>query len=59
MDTIPRLTGEALKAVKHRGSPLQIVASAGSGKTEVVSQPVGDLFAGGVDPDALVSIPMR
>ena len=55
MDTIPRLTGEALKAVKHRGSPLQIVASAGSGKTEVVSQRVADLFADGVDPDAVVA----
>jgi DNA helicase-2/ATP-dependent DNA helicase PcrA len=29
----PVLDGEALAAVRHRGSHLQIIASAGSGKT--------------------------
>ncbi len=52
---IPQLTGDALRAVKHRGSHLQIIASAGSGKTEVVSQRVADLFADGVDPRAVVA----
>lgn len=55
MDPIPKLEGDALDAVRHRGSPLQIIASAGSGKTEVVSQRVADLFADGVDPEAVVA----
>jgi len=52
---IPKLDGDALKAVQHRGSHLQIIASAGSGKTEVVSQRVADLFASGVEPASLVA----
>ena len=34
---------------------MQIIASAGSGKTEVVSQRVADLLAEGVRPDAIVA----
>jgi len=49
-DPIPVLEGDAARAVQHRGSHLQIIASAGSGKTEVVSQRVVDLFATGVEP---------
>lgn len=30
----PQMKGDALRAVEHRGSHLQIIASAGSGKTE-------------------------
>ena len=55
MNPIPKLDGDALKAVRHRGSPLQIIASAGSGKTEVVSQRVADLFVEGVNPEAVVA----
>ena len=54
-DSDPTLTGDALAAVKHRGSHLQIIASAGSGKTEVISQRVVDLQADGVDPEAIVA----
>jgi hypothetical protein len=36
--TAPQLEGDARAAVLHRGSHLQIIASAGSGKTEVVAQ---------------------
>ena len=36
---VPRLRGAAAEAVRHRGSQPRIIASAGSGKTEVVSQP--------------------
>ena len=36
--TAPVLSGDALAAVQHRGSHMQIIASAGSGKTEVVAQ---------------------
>jgi hypothetical protein len=51
----PRLEGAALGAVRHRGSHLQIIAAAGSGKTEVVSQRVADLPADGVAPGAIVA----
>lgn len=52
---VPELTGDALAAVKHRGSHLQIIAAAGSGKTEVVSQRVADLLDEGVDPRGIVA----
>jgi DNA helicase-2/ATP-dependent DNA helicase PcrA len=53
--TGPRLEGAALAAVRHRGSHVQIIASAGSGKTEVVSQRVADLLADGVAAGAIVA----
>jgi DNA helicase-2/ATP-dependent DNA helicase PcrA len=52
---IPVLTGDALGAVRHRGSHLQIIASAGAGKTEVVAQRVADLLADRVDPSEIVA----
>lgn len=51
----PTLKGAALKAVKHRGSHMQIIASAGSGKTEVVSQRVADLLVDGVPAEGIVA----
>ncbi|HVA91133.1 MAG TPA: UvrD-helicase domain-containing protein, partial [Chloroflexota bacterium] len=51
----PRLEGPALEAVRHRGSHVQIIAAAGSGKTEVVSQRVADLMAEGIEPAAIVA----
>ncbi|MDA8355046.1 MAG: ATP-dependent DNA helicase [Actinomycetota bacterium] len=51
----PRLEGDALAAVRHRGSHVQIIAAAGSGKTEVVSQRVADLLAEGVAPEGIVA----
>ena len=48
MSESPLLEGESLRAVEHRGSHVQIIASAGSGKTEVVSQRVVSLLAEGV-----------
>ncbi len=38
------LEGDAARAVAHRGSHIQIIAAAGSGKTEVVSQRVASLL---------------
>ena len=55
MRDMPTLEGDALRAVQHRGSHMQIIASAGSGKTEVVSQRVADLLAECVRPDAIVA----
>jgi DNA helicase-2/ATP-dependent DNA helicase PcrA len=51
----PKLTGDALDAVRYRGGHLQIIASAGSGKTEVVAQRVADLLATGEAPDGIVA----
>jgi DNA helicase-2/ATP-dependent DNA helicase PcrA len=51
----PALEGEAKSAVEHRGSPVQIIASAGSGKTEVVSQRVARLLDEGVEPGGIVA----
>lgn len=49
------LDGDALGAVRYRGGHLQIIASAGSGKTEVVSQRVVGLLADGVAPAGIVA----
>lgn len=51
----PTLEGAALGAVKHRGGHLQIIAGAGSGKTEVVAQRVVDLIADGNPADSIVA----
>jgi DNA helicase II / ATP-dependent DNA helicase PcrA len=53
--TAPILCGDALAAVRHRGSHMQIIASAGSGKTEVVAQRFADLMAGGADPAGILA----
>ncbi len=52
---VPRLEGDALAAVRHRGSHLQIIAAAGSGKTEVVSQRIADLLVEGVPARSVVA----
>jgi hypothetical protein len=57
--TAPRLTGAALDAVRHHGSHQQIIASAVSGKTEVVSQRVADLLAEGRDSGRRVPMDRR
>ena len=51
----PVLEGDALAAVRHRGTHMQIIAAAGSGKTEVVSQRVVDLLAEGVAARGIVA----
>ncbi|GAA1659471.1 hypothetical protein GCM10009806_30450 [Microbacterium flavum] len=53
--SIPSLEGDAAAAVSHRGSHLQIIAAAGSGKTEVVSQRIADLIASKVPPRGIVA----
>lgn len=52
---IPRLEGDARAAVEYRGGHLQIIASAGSGKTEVVAQRVASLLAAGFEPNSIVA----
>ena len=51
----PQLGGAALDAIRYRGGHLQIIAGAGSGKTEVVAQRVVDLLADGVPAEAIVA----
>lgn len=51
----PKLEGDAQKAVLHRGTHLQIIASAGSGKTEVVAQRFTELMANGADPAGIIA----
>lgn len=52
---VPQLKGDALAAVQHRGGHLQIIAGAGSGKTEVVAQRVVDLLAEPVPAESIVA----
>jgi DNA helicase-2/ATP-dependent DNA helicase PcrA len=51
----PILRGDARRAVLYRGGHVQIIASAGSGKTEVVAQRVASLIEEGVEPSAIVA----
>jgi DNA helicase-2/ATP-dependent DNA helicase PcrA len=53
--SIPTLEGPAAQAVLHRGSHIQIIACAGAGKTETVSQRVARLVAEGVEPAKIVA----
>jgi DNA helicase-2/ATP-dependent DNA helicase PcrA len=53
--TAPTLEGQSKAAVDHRGSHLQIIAAAGSGKTEVVSQRVASLIAENVPASSIVA----
>lgn len=54
-EAVPVLNGEAAEAAAHRGGHVQIIAAAGSGKTEVVSQRVAILVAEGVAPESIVA----
>lgn len=51
----PALEGDALAAVQHHGSHPQIIAAAGCGATEVVSQRVADLLADGLPANSIVA----
>lgn len=51
----PVLEGDARRAVEHRGSHLQILASAGSGKTEVLAQRIASLLHDGADGASIVA----
>lgn len=43
------------KVVDHRGTPLQVIACAGSGKTEAISRRVAALVSDGVEPRGIVA----
>ena len=55
VSVVPVLKGDAQKAVEYRGGHLQIIASAGSGKTEVVSQRITSLLEEGIQPRAIIA----
>lgn len=55
MREVPVLSGEAAEAVSHRGTHIQIIASAGSGKTETVSQRIAQMIAEGEDASGIVA----
>ena len=54
-DEPPELEGEAADAVAHRGGHVQIIAAAGSGKTEVVSQRVASILQDGEPAESIVA----
>lgn len=51
----PTLSPAQQRAVAHRGSDLQLIACAGSGKTETVAQRVSSLIDEGAAPDSIVA----
>lgn len=46
---------EQLRIIAHRGSHLQVIASAGAGKTEVLAQRIATLLDEGVAPRAIIA----
>jgi DNA helicase-2/ATP-dependent DNA helicase PcrA len=49
------LSPEQQRVVDHRGSPLQVIACAGSGKTESISRRVAALIEEGNPPESIVA----
>jgi DNA helicase-2/ATP-dependent DNA helicase PcrA len=52
---IVQLSAEQQSVVGHRGSDLQVIACAGSGKTESIAQRVAMLLDEGADPASIVA----
>lgn len=52
---VPELDGDALAASRYRAGHMQIIASAGSGKTEVVAQRVANLLIDGERADSIIA----
>jgi DNA helicase-2/ATP-dependent DNA helicase PcrA len=52
---VPELDGDALAASESKASHIQIIASAGAGKTETISQRVAKLIRDGVSPSEIVA----
>ena len=51
-----RLSEHQQQVVDHRGSDLQVIACAGSGKTESISRRVASLIADSVEPASIVAV---
>jgi DNA helicase-2/ATP-dependent DNA helicase PcrA len=52
---VPELVGDALAASESSATHIQIIASAGAGKTETISQRVAKLVRDGVQPSEIVA----
>ena len=52
---VPELSGDALAASESSATHIQIIASAGAGKTETISQRVAKLIRDGVQPSEIVA----
>ncbi len=50
-----RLSPSQQRVVDYRGGDLQVIACAGSGKTESISRRVAALVAGGAEPASIVA----
>lgn len=48
-------TEQQLAAIEHNGGSLQLIACAGSGKTEVVARRIATLIRSGISPSAIVA----
>jgi len=53
---LSELNPQQLEAVLHGGSPLLILAGAGSGKTRVLTAKIAHLVAGGADPRSILAV---
>ena len=49
------LSAEQARVVSYRSGHLQVIACAGSGKTEAISRRVASLVSEGVAPDSIVA----
>src|SRR6266849_3788286 len=48
-------TAEQLEAINHKSGNLQLIACAGSGKTEVVARRIANLVKGGAPPSSIIA----
>src|SRR5687768_6961526 len=55
MTVVAGLSPEQQRVVDHRGTDLQVIACAGSGKTESISRRVAALIAEGAPPASIVA----
>ena len=49
------VTPEQQQIIDYRGGPLQVIACAGSGKTESISRRVAGLLTEGNEPDSIIA----